>query len=144
VRRHGRTHPLGKSVFRTDPEQARAGGRGHAYGEIHQCDRRPAPIADFVVDRFLSQELCSILGICVLLLNDQLLNGRFGRSLSPAHVADLGGSGKHHCVLMCGLSASFLVAFMVRLIEREGVFVVERGRPSISGRAGDSLELHVR
>ena len=47
-------------------------------------------------------------------------------------------------VLMCGLSASFLVAFMVRLIEREGVFVVERGRPSISGRAGDSSELHVR
>ena len=47
-------------------------------------------------------------------------------------------------VLMCGLSASFLVAFMVRLIAREGVFVVERGRPSISGGAGDSSELHVR
>jgi hypothetical protein len=45
--------------------------------------------------RILSLEMFPIVGICILLLDSQLFDGRFWRSSSPADMADLGAARKH-------------------------------------------------
>jgi hypothetical protein len=55
----------------------------------------------------------------VLLLDHQLLHGGAGELLLPRPWRILGALESITGVLMCGLSASFLFALVIRLVERE-------------------------
>lgn len=76
--------------------------------------------------RILSLEMFPIVGICILLLDSQLFDGRFWRSSSPADMADLGAGRKHHR----RAAVSILFAIVLRLVEREGRFSPELAGPA--------------
>jgi len=82
-----------------------------------------------LVDRILPLELFPTVGICILLLESQLFDGRFWRSSSPAELADLGAGGKHHgCADVRALRILFTI--VLRLVERE-----LRVSPDVAGPA---------
>jgi hypothetical protein len=92
----GRSDCLGRAQFCVRRSQIRGDPLRHGHDAIDDCVHRFARIGDSALGCVLSLVLFSIMGICFLLLDKQLCHRWLWRYRSPADVADLGSSGKHH------------------------------------------------
>jgi len=128
VRRNGRAYSLGTSLLHTRNTQARSRTLRYPHDAAHLRHYRSAPVADLVVAGFYRWSCIPSWQSAFYFSTATYSTVGSGDLLLPVIWRTLGPIESITGVLMCGLSASFLFAIVIRLVARESRFAPEMAR----------------